>query len=155
MRGDVVQTAVKLGNGKFVTDDVLKWLAALVRELRNSETVPCGGCGFFSTTSEPMTTEINVSTLKPASNLSNRQLDFRPSEAFMSVIKSGLADESVLTQLDTDDLIASSFSRALAMELSMNKKATLGNFGTWSLGQKPSLEPFVRFRSHSAINRMV
>ena len=155
MRGDVVQTAVKLSNGKFATDDVLKWLAELVRTLRTSQTVNCGACGTFSTTSEPMTTEINVSTLSPASNLSNRQLDFRPSEALMVTIQSGLTDESVLTGLDTDDPIASCFGRALAMELTMNKKASLGNFGTWSLGQKPNLEPFVRFRSHAAINRMV
>ena len=155
MRGDVVQTAVKLGNGQFTTDDLLKWLADLIRELRNSETGSCGACGAFSTTAAPMTTEINVSKLAPAVNMSNRSLDFRASDALMAVLKTSLTDEEILSQLDTDEPISTCFGRALAIELTMNKRALLGNFGTWSLGQKPTLEPFVRFRSHAAIDRMV
>ena len=155
MRGDVVQTAVKLGSGQFSVDDLLKWLADLIRELRDSETVTCGACGTFSTIAEPMTTEINVSKLAPAGNLSNRSLDFRASDGLMAVLNTSLTDEEVLSQLDTDDPIASCFGRALAIELTMNKRAILGNFGTWSLGQKPTMEPFVRFRSHAAIDRMV
>lgn len=64
--------------------------------------------------------------------------DEAPPHAFLLDIGTG-ADSFELT-----------FSRALALELRVHGRASIGNFGIWTLGRKPTMDVYVRFRAHVA-----
>jgi hypothetical protein len=63
--------------------------------------------------------------------------------------------EDVLKGLEDDDEISQAFARALAEALVHHGRAAIGNFGVWTVGQKPNLQRFIRFRSRPAINQML
>ena len=134
--GDLIRTAVALVQGS-APDVFLEWLSARVWALRASREVPCGAAGAFTTTADRGTVEIRPGALAPL-KASRRQLDFRASTALEAAVAESSPER--LAALDTDDPLASAL-------------AQIGNFGAWSIGKKPTLETFVRFRSNPAINQ--
>lgn len=155
MTGDVVATAVDVGGGAFDADAVLRWLADCVRALRSAAVAPCGAAGRFTVESDAGTVEIHPLTKVPMAGYSRRVLGFEASAALEAVIGRDLPTEDLLAPMEAGDPIATAFGRALVIELVTGKRAAIGNFGTWTIGQKPSLERFVRFRPSPAINRML
>ncbi len=155
MAGDVVQRAVTLGNGAFDADAVLVWLANIIRSLRGAESAKCGMAGSFHSSEEAGTVEINPATRLPVSGYSRKALSFSASDALNLVIQDSALTDERLQALEADESIATAFSQALATELVLSRRAAIGNFGVWTIGQKPNLERFVRFRPRPAINRML
>ena len=155
MAGDVVQTAAEYSGGQFDSDAVLKWLANIVRTLRTESEVPCGHAGTFSSTEEKGTVEINPLTKHPVPGYARKTLAFEPSEQLNAVIGRDVVTEEILHAFDSADPISSCFGRALATILITDKRAAIGNFGSWSIGQKPNMQQFIRFRPKAAINRML
>jgi nucleoid DNA-binding protein len=155
MTGDVIQTASELSGGKVDTDSVLKWLAEIVKSLRETKTVACGAVGDFVVTENLGTVEINPATKNPVPNYSRRILDFDPSDQLKAIVASDIISEEDLAALDSDDPVASCFGRALATILTAEKRATIGNFGTWTVTQRPDMQRFILFRPRPAINRML
>lgn len=147
--GDLIRTAVALSPGTS-TEALLEWLGQRVWALRSAREVACGNAGVFVTTADRGTVEIRPLT-SAAPAVTRRQLDFRPSAALDAAVVD--ASPERLAALDSQDALATAFSRALALELAASGRAQIGNFGTWSLGKKPTLETFVRFRPHPAINQ--
>ena len=154
MKGDVVRSAVEIGGGKFAADDVLRWLADVVRMLRTEDRVQCGRAGEFTKTEESGTVEINPTNRLPR-GYSRKILGFKASEALTTVVQRSALLDDLLAALRTDNPVETAFCHALAGELVQSGRATIGNFGTWSVGQKPTLERFVRFRPRPEINRML
>jgi hypothetical protein len=147
--GDLIRTAIGLLPGSS-PDTFLEWLSARVWALRTAREAPCGAVGAFATTADRGTVEIRPGALAPL-KAPRRQLDFRASPALELAVAD--ASDERLAALDVDDPLASAFGRALALELNASGRAQIGNFGSWGLGKKPTLETFVRFRSHPAINQ--
>ena len=155
MAGDIIQTAADVSGGNYSADEVLKWLANIVRALREQTSVECGKIGSFSTTEERGTVEINPATKNPIPAYGRKTLNFSPSDELTTAIRHDVVTDETLRPFDCDDGIGTCFGRALATILIMEKRASLGNFGTWSIGQKPNLDRFIKFRPKSAINRML
>ena len=154
MNGDVVKRTVALGDGQFEIEEVLRWMAGVVRKLREGPTAECGKCGHFRFSQEAVTVEISTAARTQAAK-PRKTLDFVASDALLGAIERGVATDGALDGLKSDDVTASCFARALAMELILNKRAAIGNFGNWSVGQMPTLELFVRFRPHAAVSRLI
>lgn len=155
MAGDVVQRAVEFGGGAFNADRVLAWLANIVRSLRTEASAACGSAGEFSTGETVGTVEINPHTRTPIGNYSSRTLVFNSSPALEAVLHHNALTDELLQGLAHDDPVAQAFGRALATELVLSRRAAIGNFGVWTIGQKPDLERFIRFRPRPVINRML
>ena len=155
MAGDVVQGAVELGEGAFDADAVLSWLADLVRALRAGARAGCGGAGTFTTVNTAATVEIHPLTKAPVAGYSRRSLAFEASPALNALLDRDQVTQDLLDGVATDSPVATAFSQALLIALVVGKRASIGNFGTWSIGQKPTLERFIRFRPNPAINRML
>lgn len=155
MAGDVVQRAVEIGGGTFDADAVLVWLANIVRSLRNSDSAECGKAGTFHSTEESGTVEINPATRIPVSGYSRKALSFTASGPLTAIVQESALTDQHLAALAEDDPIGTAFAHALATELVLSRRAAIGNFGVWTIGQKPTMERFVRFRPRPAINRML
>lgn len=156
MAGDVVLRAVEIGGGKFDSDSVLKWLADIVRTLRTTPTAACGAAGHFYTTEETGTVEINPTSRLPSAGLQRRALGFTASDAINAVVTvNAITDEGLKLLVVANDDIATAFSQALAAELILGRRAAIGNFGVWTIGHKPNLTRFVRFRPRPEINHML
>jgi len=155
MAGDIVQTAADVSGGNYSADEVLKWLANIVRALRDQDSVSCGKAGHFSTTEEQGTVEINPATKNPIRAYARKTLNFSPSDELRLAVSHDVVSDEMLRPFDCDDGIGTCFGRALATILIMEKRASIGNFGTWSIGQKPNMDRFIKFRPKSAINRML
>jgi len=154
MAGDVVKRAVALGNGSFGSDAVLNWLADLIRALRTQPQVACGGAGVFLTTEQANTVEINPKAHFPAAR-KRLALAFDGSRALHAAIDREQLEQAHLDRLASENPIATAFAQALATELVLNRRAAIGNFGVWTIGQKPDLTRFVRFRPRPQINHML
>ncbi len=155
MSNDLVRRAVEISGGAHDADAMLQWLANIIRSLRDSSEAVCGHAGSFIVTEESGTVEINPSTRMPVGGYSNKALSFRASDALNGVLEHNALTDELLTALEHENAIASAFGKALATELVLNRRAAIGNFGVWTIGQKPNLERFVRFRPRPAINRML
>lgn len=155
MAGDVVERAVELGEGAFDADAVLGWLAELVRALRTGSSATCGAAGAFVAANVAGTVEIHPLTRAPVPGYSRRSLAFEASPALSALIGRDQVTQDLLEPLEAESPVATAFGRALLIELVLNRRAAIGNFGVWSIGQKPTMERFIRFRPNPAINRML
>ncbi len=155
MSSDLVRRAVELSGGEHDADAILQWLANIVRTLRDAPRADCGSAGQFLVTEVAGTVEINPSTRLPVGGYSNKALAFDASESLNGVLEHNALTDELLAALDHSDPIASVFAKALAAELVLNRRAAIGNFGVWTIGQKPNLQRFIRFRPRPAINRML
>lgn len=156
MSGDVVKRCVEIGAGQFAADTALEWLADIVRSLRTEPFAACGNAGTFTAQEEQMgTVEINPVSKLPVGASQRRNLHFTASDALTRILMQSALTDDLVALLENDDPIASAFGKALAQELVLNRRASIGNFGVWSVGQKPNLQRFVRFRPRPAINQML
>jgi nucleoid DNA-binding protein len=155
MAGDVIRTASELSQGSLAPDELLKWLAEIVKQLRELESVACGGAGEFIATENKGTVEINPATKHPVPNYSRRVLGFVASDQLKAIVASDIVTEELLSTLDGEHTAANYFSRALATILATEKRALIGNFGAWTVTQRPDMQRFILFRSRPAINRML
>ncbi len=155
MAGDVVRRAVEISGGSVSADEVLRWLADIVRDLRNVTEAHCGNAGLFTVTDQSGTVEINPTSRLPVGGYSNKSLSFSASAALNSVLTHNALTDDTLAALDHEHPIAAAFGKALATELVLTRRASIGNFGVWTIGQKPDLQRFVRFRPRPAINQML
>jgi hypothetical protein len=155
MSGDVVRKAVEISGGTVAADEVLRWLADIVRSLRTSPTAACGAAGRFFAGEEAGTVEINPASRLPQAGYSSKSLVFESSPALDNAIALKALTEEGLAALASENPVADCFAKALATELVLRRRAAIGNFGIWTIGQMPDLRHFVRFRSKAAINQML
>ena len=156
MSGDVVKRCVELGGGHIESDGVLDWLAKIVRSLRTEPSAACGNAGVFTAVEQQMgTVEINPISKLPVGAAQRRSLHFEASETLSRILAEQVLTDELIGQLECSDPIPSAFGKALAQELILSRRAIIGNFGVWSVGQKPNLQRFVRFRPRPAINQML
>ncbi|MBT9559773.1 MAG: hypothetical protein IV100_27335 [Myxococcales bacterium] len=144
-------------------DGLLEWLGNVLRRLRGAAAVSCGPAGHFELGAARGTQEIRPGRGSTMAVVARRQLDFVASpalERFLSEAptEGGLPEpgdvaspHAFLLDIGTGtDSLELAFSRALALELRVHGRATIGNFGVWTLGRKPTLDVYVRFRAHVA-----
>ncbi len=147
--GDLIRTAVVVGNGEVSVEDMLAWLGDVLRPLRAGRTGECPPAGCFVTAVAKGTVEIRP----PGVGLpAGRVLDFRASpELVEAVVAPNVASAVALGAAGGP---GGAFALALALELRETGRAQIGNLGAWSLGRLPDLTVFVRFRAHPASARM-